>query len=1078
MPSRSSQQLEKFIAKVQHIRVELGQWASDYYMSKSIQKFIDAAEAKQGMPLYKRNREDEILLSHLKRLQCSCSTHQIATAGHQMAITKKVQKLIDFLTTRDEAQRHGIIFAEQRATVAMLSNLLTIHPKTKDIVRCGTFVGSSNNSERKAAIGDWLDSSEQQDTLEEFRLQHKNLIIATSVLEEGIDISACNVVICFNKPANLKSFIQRRGRARKHNSKYVLMLSLDDVALNCWDSLEQMMVELYQKDVAEREDIRALEDVEEFSDSRFEVESTGALLTLDTAMAHIHHFCATLPPQPYVDLRPAFHIREEGNGEYVAATITLPNCVDPLVRTASSSGRWKTERMAKKDAAFQCYIALYKEGLVNDNLLPLLGGLEEPPAGVETRCALEDVSVTCDPWEDISRDWSAPMAPLYRNRISIDRPGQPPLALDIVLPREIAFSSPYTLYWDEQTPYTISLGDPLSVVDVNATLLPIMRRVTATILQPVYGRRMTQGADDFLALFLPSIETRNLASWLGGNAGSFPVSQLLEGPVEAQYGLIREPSLNGAPHIFTGPAVDDSIKVIALPKRRDFLRPGYVIRYQDEEIGGDGSNRRFQFVPVHSSMVERLSLEHCLATDLSGSVLRGVGFVDVGWVITATNAPAANETTNYQTLEFIGDSLLKYLVSLNLYLSHPSWPEGYLSRARDRIVANSRLARAAVEMGIDRYIVTNTFTAKKWRPACISDYTRPGPDDSRTMSTKVLADVVEALVGGAFLDGGLARASLCASRLLPEVTTSALDWDACSRPDYEGEKSIIGLEDLESLLGYRFRDRRLLREALTHPSCENDAETSSYQRLEFIGDAVLDMIVVSYLVDHAPQLSHGRMHLIKAATVNASFLAHICLNACVEQSVKDIRCVRGTNFKQVHGSRQVKMCQFMRHQNSNVLMALNTCLKQHSEIANEIEDCLEHGPCYPWVLLTSLEPEKFLSDMVESIFGAILIDARGNREACTATAENLGIYKYLRRIVAEDIDLLHPKNKLGELAGNSTVEYESGVQDDKNSYSCKVIVGGREIASVFDGSSKDDAITRAADAAIRCGSLADRTEKG
>jgi hypothetical protein len=298
--------------------------------------------------------------------------------------------------------------------------------------------------------------------------------------------------------------------------------------------------------------------------------------------------------------------------------------------------------------------------------------------------------------------------------------------------------------------------------------------------------------DDFLALFLPSIETGNLASWLGDNAGSFPVSQLLEGPVEAQYGLIREPSLNRAPHIFTGPAVNDLIKVIALQKRQDFLRPSSAIRSQDKKIGGDGSNRQAQFVPVHSSIVERLALEyvkcsllipsllhllwrHCLATDLSGSVLRGVGFVDAGLVITATNTPAANETTNYQTLEFIGDSLLKYLVSLNLYLSHPSWPEGYLSRARDRIVANSRLARAAVETGIDRYIITNTFTAKKWRPPCISDYARPCPDNRRTISTKVLADVVEALVGGAFLDGGLARAALCASQLLPKVTTSALD---------------------------------------------------------------------------------------------------------------------------------------------------------------------------------------------------------------------------------------------------------------------------------------------------------------
>jgi ERCC4-related helicase len=52
------------------------------------------------------------------------------------------------------------------------------------------------------------------DMLNDFQQRRKNLIISTNVLEEGIDITACYMVICFNKPPNLKSFVQRRGRAR------------------------------------------------------------------------------------------------------------------------------------------------------------------------------------------------------------------------------------------------------------------------------------------------------------------------------------------------------------------------------------------------------------------------------------------------------------------------------------------------------------------------------------------------------------------------------------------------------------------------------------------------------------------------------------------------------------------------------------------------------------------------------------------------------------------------------------------------------------------------------------------------
>ena len=52
----------------------------------------------------------------------------------------------------------------------------------------------------------------QTETLDDLRSGAKNLIISTSICREGIDIGACNIVICFEKPPNLKSFIQRRGR--------------------------------------------------------------------------------------------------------------------------------------------------------------------------------------------------------------------------------------------------------------------------------------------------------------------------------------------------------------------------------------------------------------------------------------------------------------------------------------------------------------------------------------------------------------------------------------------------------------------------------------------------------------------------------------------------------------------------------------------------------------------------------------------------------------------------------------------------------------------------------------------------
>ncbi len=74
----------------------------------------------------------------------------------------------------------------------------------------------------------------------------------------------------------------------------------------------------------------------------------------------------------------------------------------------------------------------------------------------------------------------------------------------------------------------------------------------------------------------------------------------------------------------------------------------------------------------------------------------------------------------------------------------------------------------------------------------------------------------------------------------------------------------------EEILGYVFRDPRLLEEALTHPSA---GKPFSNQRLEFLGDAVIDLIVAEHLFNKFPDLREGEMTLLKASVVNGSALA-------------------------------------------------------------------------------------------------------------------------------------------------------------------------------------------------------------
>ena len=98
----------------------------------------------------------------------------------------------------------------------------------------------------------------------------------------------------------------------------------------------------------------------------------------------------------------------------------------------------------------------------------------------------------------------------------------------------------------------------------------------------------------------------------------------------------------------------------------------------------------------------------------------------------------------------------------------------------------------------------------------------------------------------------------------------------------------IYMDDLQQLIGYQFEEKNLLIEAMTHPSCERDHTIWSYQRLEFLRDAVLDMIVASELFETAQKYTPRDMTLAKAALVNASFLAFLCLEHSIEKTVSDI----------------------------------------------------------------------------------------------------------------------------------------------------------------------------------------------
>ncbi len=92
------------------------------------------------------------------------------------------------------------------------------------------------------------------------------------------------------------------------------------------------------------------------------------------------------------------------------------------------------------------------------------------------------------------------------------------------------------------------------------------------------------------------------------------------------------------------------------------------------------------------------------------------------------------------------------------------------------------------------------------------------------------------------------------------------------------------LKEFEKKLGYRFRKKSLLKNALTHKSYANERRleaTDHNERLEYLGDAVLELIVSHLLMENYPQAAEGELSKLRASIVNEKTLANVAREHCL-----------------------------------------------------------------------------------------------------------------------------------------------------------------------------------------------------
>ncbi|KAJ2454587.1 Dicer-like protein 1 [Coemansia sp. RSA 2336] len=229
------------------------------------------------------------------------------------------------------------------------------------------------------------------------------------------------------------------------------------------------------------------------------------------------------------------------------------------------------------------------------------------------------------------------------------------------------------------------------------------------------------------------------------------------------------------------------------------------------------------------------------------------------------------------------------------------------------------------------------------------------------------------------------------------------------------------VQQIENTLGYTFRDHSLLLEALTHCS-SLDLSSSSYQRLEYLGDAILDFLLTKRYFDHQPPLNSHRITLIKHVAASNDLFGVILVqhglhkyirhsSSILQRSIDDYELRLEHACRTWRGNREsYQTIDDMAEQPSEPSEAreLDTPPMKQRRVSSGLErldtDIYADLPPEVW---NSVRAPKVLGDLLESLIGAVYVDAGMDFGAVVRVYEHM-LSPFLSRFVDTGKLSLHP----------------------------------------------------------------------
>jgi ERCC4-related helicase len=690
----SQKQVKSLWNKSKDILDELGPWAADRYISELVHLFLQRVDSPTTYSDSWTSEDRTYLAGHLRRI--AILPHQLKLPA-KYNMSDKVNKLIQELLSA-EKEVVGIVFVRSRAAVNVLCALLREHPDIRKRYRIGSIVGSSGSKIRRQNMYEYP-ASVSNDTLRDFRSGAINLLVSTSVLEEGIDVAVCNLVICFDETTTLRSHIQRRGRARKQKSRMIVLQESTTDAQE-WDSLEKEMKSRYEHDREELDRLEVEARAETANSVSYTVPNSGARLDLENSRQHLEHFCHKVFQRDYVDPRPiyVFQKTESGTGPSTfSATVTLPSALPHHLRKFQGGGGWKSEKNAMKDAAFHAYFALYQDGLVSDHLLPLNADSKQ----TEEEGKLMEPELLFNPWIDIAQKWETTTDKWLYAYEFVDPEYITPLRFEIALPVELPRPRDITVHPEEGVTWSVRCISAKKISNEECSSLPDH---TSTLLAMHFGHRWTVEDRDHVIKVI--YETKELSR---DEIGSVPFGESIDAILEKRV-LVRDlrktpfhyvrtipskPPREDVQHPFNEyeDAPEESYLVVEQWSRRSDL----LHALKSGQTKSTSAKPYRWVLPISCATVDKVprravkfgmlipSIIHDLevqliALELSTTLLAPIGITDLQLALEAVSSRSAAEPVDYERLEFLGDSVLKFCTVTQAYSERKS-PTSFCSHS-------------------------------------------------------------------------------------------------------------------------------------------------------------------------------------------------------------------------------------------------------------------------------------------------------------------------------------------------------------------------------------------------------------